>query len=352
MNDESTLGRPDPDTTATAPLLEVRDVVKEFPSRHRGPSLKAVAGVSFDVRAGETFGLVGESGCGKSTTLRCAVGLLTPTSGSVTFEGEDLATLTARQMRDRRRRFQTVFQDPQASLNPRMRVGDIIAEPLVVHGVDKAELHDRAREAADLVQLPHDAFERFPHEFSGGQRQRIGIARALVLDPALIALDEPVSALDVSIQAEILALLERLRDRLGLSYLMVAHDLSVVRHISDRVAVMYLGKIVEIGTVESLYAAPMHPYTQALFSAAPIPDPRIERSRRRIVLHGEIPDPTEPPSGCRFRTRCPLATEICSVEEPALVPDRDGHQVACHYAGAVDVVGGSSLLSTASNGAS
>lgn len=322
---------------ADRPLLEVRDLVKTFPGR-RGLSLTAVAGVSLTVPRHKTLGVVGESGCGKSTTLRCAVRLLEPTSGSILFDGEDMTHMRREPLRQRRRHFQTVFQDPQASLNPRMRVAELLEEPLLVHGRSRKEAADRAREVLQLVQLPEQALDRFPHEFSGGQRQRVAIARALALAPSLVALDEPVSALDVSIQADIMQLLLRLRDELGLSYLFVAHDLAVVRHVSDEVAVMYLGKVVESGEKRAIYRRPMHPYTQALLSAAPVPDPRAQRRPGTVVPSGDAPDPSNPPSGCRFRTRCPLAADICSEQEPPLVELAPGQQVACHFPRPLDVL--------------
>jgi oligopeptide/dipeptide ABC transporter ATP-binding protein len=325
----------------TVPLLEVRNLVKTFPlrgGRRRGAVLRAVSDVSFDVSPGETLSLVGESGCGKSTTARCVVRLVEPTSGSVRFAGTDLAELSPRDLRRARRDFQMVFQDPQASLNPRMTVRDLIGEPCVVHGRSPAETRDRVAELAGLVQIDPGSLDRYPHEFSGGQRQRIGIARALALEPKLVALDEPVSALDVSIQAEIIRLLERLRNELDLAYLFIAHDLSVVRHLTDRVAVMYLGSIVEEGTNAEVYGSPAHPYTQALLSAAPIPDPVVERSRHRIVLAGDVPDPSDPPSGCPFRTRCWKAQEVCAAERPPLVDPGVGHPVACHFSEVVDVL--------------
>ena len=319
-----------------APLLSVRDLVKEFIMRRtswRGlPSIvQAVSGVSFDIQRGEVLSIVGESGCGKSTTARCVTRLIEPTSGSVTLDGVDLMALSPSALRSARRRFQMVFQDPAASLNPRMTVGDIIGEPLLVHGVDAARRRERVDELLDLVQLGTVAADRHPHQFSGGQRQRIGIARALALEPDLVVLDEPVSALDVSIQAEIIRLLQRLRRELGLAYLFIAHDLSVVRHLSDRVAVMYLGKIVEMAPVAELFQRPAHPYTGALLSAAPIPDPLIERDRKRIVLQGDPPTPINPPSGCRFRTRCWRADELCANIEPPLAEIAGGHTVACHH---------------------
>ncbi len=334
----------DPD--GAAPLLAVSDLVKDFPVRSGGflrrvtGRVHAVSGVSFEIVEGQTLGLVGESGCGKSTTGRCVLRLLEPSAGSVRFRGEDVLGLPRRELRRLRRHVQIVFQDPYASLNPRMTVAATLAEPLVVQGAGHDEARRRARELVDLVGLPAGALNRYPHEFSGGQRQRIGVARALALDPALVVLDEPVSALDVSVQAGIVNLLEDLQDALGLSYLLIAHDLSVVRHISDRVAVMYLGKIVEVGSRDDVYDRPSHPYTQALLSAVPVPDPRRERRRSRVLLAGELPDPTDPPSGCRFRTRCPrFAGELsdaergrCVDEEPALADRGGGHPSACHYA--------------------
>jgi peptide/nickel transport system ATP-binding protein/oligopeptide transport system ATP-binding protein len=323
-------------------LLEVADLVKTFRLRGQllsgsGATVQAVSDISFEVGRGETLSLVGESGCGKSTTARCALRLVEPDSGSIRFDGIELTTLKAEELRRMRRRFQMVFQDPQASLNPRMTVHELLAEPLHVHGIG-GSAEARVRELLDLVQLPRSAGTRYPHQFSGGQRQRIGVARALAVGPDLLVLDEPVSALDVSIQAEIIRLLERLRAELDLGFLFIAHDLSVVRHISDRVAVMYLGRIVETGTAEQVYGASAHPYTQALLSAAPIPDPLVERGRRRIVLEGEPPTPTNPPSGCRFRTRCWKATDICTEVVPELVDPGVGHAVACHHPEPVDVV--------------
>jgi oligopeptide/dipeptide ABC transporter ATP-binding protein len=318
------------------PLLRVRDLVKTFDLRRtswrtHAATVQAVSGVSFEIRAGEALALVGESGCGKSTTARCVLRLIEPSSGSVEFDGVELTELSSGQLRQARRRFQMVFQDPYASLNPRMTVGEIVAEPLLVQGADSAEQHRRTDELLEMVQLGADAADRHPHQFSGGQRQRIGIARALALSPDLVALDEPVSALDVSIQAEIIRLLQGLRDELGLAFLFIAHDLSVVRHLSHRVAVMYLGKIVEVAPVSELYSRPAHPYTKALLSAAPIPDPLIERDRARIVLVGDPPNPIDPPSGCRFRTRCWRAESICAEIEPPLLDVADGHPVACHF---------------------
>jgi oligopeptide/dipeptide ABC transporter ATP-binding protein len=318
------------------PLVQVRDLVKEFELRRASwrtgaATVHAVSGVSFDIRAGEALALVGESGCGKSTTAYCVLRLIEPSSGSVRFDGVELTELSSSNLRDARRRFQMVFQDPYTSLNPRMTVGDIVAEPLLVHGATSERQRERVDELLEQVQLGTDAIDRYPHQFSGGQRQRIGIARALALSPDLVALDEPVSALDVSIQAEIIRLLQRLRDELGLAYLFIAHDLSVVRHLSHRVAVMYLGKIVELAPAAELYSRPAHPYTKALLSAAPIPDPLIERERVRIVLEGDPPSPTNPPSGCRFRTRCWRAEEICAEVEPPLDDIAEGHRVACHF---------------------
>jgi oligopeptide/dipeptide ABC transporter ATP-binding protein len=324
----------------TEPLLEVRDLVKRFPVRGGGiikrtiGHVEAVSGISFDLRPGETLGLVGESGCGKSTTGRAILQLHKPTSGSVKFEGVELTKLGNRRLRPLRREMQIVFQDPYASLNPRWQINDIVTEPFKIHGGGGSgkETQRRVDELLELVGLNPEHRNRYAHEFSGGQRQRIGIARALALNPKFVVLDEPVSALDVSVQAGVVNLLEELQDRLGLAYLFVAHDLSVVRHISDRVAVMYLGKIVEVGNREDIYAQPAHPYTQALLSAVPVPDPVIERQRQRIVLTGDVPSPVNPPSGCRFRTRCWKAQDICATEEPKLEVRGSANQVACHFA--------------------
>ena len=336
------------------PLLEVTDLVKNFPIRSKGVvrrtvgTVQAVSGVTLHINRGESLGLVGESGSGKSTIARCILRLIDPTSGSVRFGGRELSELSRRQLQAMRRNMQIVFQDPMASLDPRMTVSSIIAEPLRIHratdgirgrdGIERRgerlsrdDVRGRVGDLLELVGLHPEHGNRYPHEFSGGQRQRIGIARALALQPDLIILDEPVSALDVSIQAGVLNLLEDLQNSLGLTYLFVAHDLSVVRHISDRVAVMYLGRIAEIGTSREIYEQPAHPYTRALLSAVPIPDPRRERQRRRILLEGDAPSPTDPPSGCRFRTRCWKAEAICAEQEPPLADPGIGHPVACHF---------------------
>jgi len=317
-------------------LLEVRNLVKHF---HLGGGflgrdpavVKAVDNVSFEIRRGETLGLVGESGCGKTTTGRCVLQLERPTGGQVIFEGKDLTALSEADLRPVRRRMQVIFQDPYSSLNPRMTVGQMIAEPLAVHNIvpDRSARAARVQELLKLAGLLPGMARRYPHELSGGQRQRVGIARALAMEPALIICDEPVSALDVSIQAQIINLLEELQANLGLTYLFVAHDLSVVRHISDRVAVMYLGKIVEITDRKSLYDDPKHPYTKALLSAVPIPDPEIEARREHIVLGGEVPSPLKPPSGCVFHPRCPIAIDRCRTEVPDLREVTPGHRAAC-----------------------
>jgi len=326
-------------TTAEETLLDVRNLVMHFPLtkgiilQRKVGAVHAVDGVSFTIRRGETLGLVGESGCGKSTTGRAILQLYRPTSGQVLFEGQDLTRLGGEQLRRMRRKMQMIFQDPYASLNPRMTVGSIIAEPLEIHGLARGkEKQERVAELLRVVGLNPYFANRYPHEFSGGQRQRIGIARALAVNPSFIVCDEPISALDVSIQAQIINLLEELQDEFGLTYLFIAHDLSVVRHISDRVAVMYLGKIVELASRNELYENPLHPYTKALLSAVPIPDPTIERKRERIILTGDVPSPVNPPPACRFHTRCPLADTICREKEPEWREVTPGHWVACHFA--------------------
>jgi oligopeptide transport system ATP-binding protein len=319
-------------------LMEIKDLEMHFPItegiifQRKVGAVKAVDGINFDIKKGETLGLVGESGCGKSTTGRAILQLYRPTGGSVKFQGTELTQLKGESLRKMRRQMQIIFQDPYASLNPRMTVGNIIGEPLEVHNLAKGKAkQDRVRQLLKVVGLNPNYVNRYPHEFSGGQRQRIGIARALAVEPDFIVCDEPISALDVSIQAQVVNLLEDLQEEFGLTYLFIAHDLSVVRHISDRIAVMYLGKVVELADRNELYMKPMHPYTKALLSAIPIPDPLLEEKRKRIILEGDVPSPINPPSGCHFRTRCPLAQEVCK-EEPPFVQHRPDHWVACHFA--------------------
>jgi oligopeptide transport system ATP-binding protein len=320
------------------PILEVDHLVKHFPIT-RGilfdkqiGAVQAVDDVSFSVNRGETLGLVGESGCGKSTLARSILQLITPTSGSVRFEGEEITGLSSKSSRALRPRMQMIFQDPYSSLNPRKRIAQIVGDPMRLHGiVPRSGVRDAVRDLLETVGLNPEHYNRFPHEFSGGQRQRIGIARALALKPTLIIADEPVSALDVSIQAQIINLLEDLQNEFKLTYVFVAHDLSVVRHVADRIAVMYLGKIVEIGPAAEVYEKPIHPYTMSLLSAVPIPDPRANAARTKVILEGDVPSPANPPSACRFHTRCPSATEICSEVEPLLVDYGHDHWAACHH---------------------
>jgi oligopeptide transport system ATP-binding protein len=319
-------------------LLHVDDLKMHFPI-YRGVfqrqvgAVRAVDGVSFDVKRGETLGLVGESGCGKSTTGRTILQLYKPTAGNVTFDGTDLVKLKGEQLRQMRRKMQMIFQDPYASLNPRMTVAQLVGEPLMVHNVATgAQINERVEHLLELVNLNPAFASRYPHEFSGGQRQRIGVARALALQPSFIICDEPISALDVSIQAQVVNLLEELQEQFNLTYLFIAHDLSMVKHISDRVAVMYLGVIVELASRDELYAKPLHPYTQALLSAVPIPDPVADSRRQRTILQGDVPSPANPPSGCRFRTRCPIAEAVCAETRPEFREIRPGHFVACFFA--------------------
>ena len=320
-------------------LLSVENLSKEFVASNTlfasqlGARVSAVKDVSFTIERGQTLGLVGESGSGKSTTGRCIIRLLRPTSGRVLLEGEDVHALRGTRLKDFRRDVQIIFQDPQASLNPRMTIGELVREPFLIHGIGtKASQIAQVKELLSIVGLNPEHINRYPHEFSGGQRQRIGIARALALQPKLIICDEPVSALDVSIQAQVLNLLEQLQDEFGLTYLFIAHDLGVVQHVSDQVAVMYLGSLMEFGDVRSLYGSPHHPYTQSLLSAIPVPDPQEQRMRSRILLPGDPPSPLNPPPGCRFSTRCPLAQQICTEQVPALAEVGPGHQCACHFA--------------------
>ncbi|CAG6396062.1 ABC transporter ATP-binding protein [Actinacidiphila cocklensis] len=344
----------DPKPAAREPILQVRKLVKHFPLtqgivfKRQVGAVQAVDGVSFDLFPGETLGIVGESGCGKSTVAKLLMNLEEPTSGEIIYRGEDITKLSGRALKTVRRNIQMVFQDPYTSLNPRMTVGDIIGEPFDIHPdvAPKGERRKRVQDLLDVVGLNPEYINRYPHQFSGGQRQRIGIARGLALRPEIIVADEPVSALDVSVQAQVVNLMERLQDEFTLSYMFIAHDLSIVRHISDRVGVMYLGKIVEIGADEEIYSHPTHPYTQALLSAVPVPDPQAREYRERIILQGDVPSPADPPSGCRFRTRCWKAQERCVVEEPLLaVPEvfrgtagPAEHDSACHFAEEKQVV--------------
>ncbi|MEU8582723.1 ABC transporter ATP-binding protein [Streptomyces abikoensis] len=326
-----------PAPEAAEPLLKVEGLVKHFPIvkgllRRQTGAVRAVDGLAFDVRAGETLGVVGESGCGKSTMGRLITRLLEPTAGKIEFEGRDITHLGVAGMRPMRRDVQMVFQDPYSSLNPRHTVGTIVGAPFRLQGITpEGGVKKEVQRLLELVGLSPEHYNRYPHEFSGGQRQRIGIARALALKPRLVVADEPVSALDVSIQAQVVNLLDDLQEELGLTYVIIAHDLSVIRHVSDRIAVMYLGKIVELADRTSLYERPMHPYTTALLSAVPVPDPGRRVKRERILLKGDVPSPISPPAGCRFHTRCWKATEVCRTDEPRLLAPRAGHQVACHH---------------------
>ena len=325
-------------TSSSDPLLQVRDLTKHFPItrgivfQRRVGAVKAVDGVSFDVKRGETVGIVGETGCGKSTTARLLVRLLDPTSGTILFEGADVADRKGAELKALHRKVQMIFQDPYSSLNPRKTVGSIIAEPYAIHGLHtgSGERRQRVQEMMDRVGLNPEHYNRYPHEFSGGQRQRIGVARAIALEPKLLIADEPVSALDVSIQAQVLNLLRRLQREMGLTLIFISHDLSVVRHMCDRIAVMYLGKIVELAPNDALYSFPRHPYTGALLSAVPVPDPTGGK-RERALLSGDVPSPANPPSACRFHTRCPKAQELCSTDEPPLEDKGSGTLAACHF---------------------
>ncbi len=327
--------------TKATKLLEVKNLVKKFPIKggllqRTVDHVHAVDGVSFDLAEGETLGVVGESGCGKSTTGRCLLRLIEPTSGEVWFQGRNVTAMPRDELRGLARDMQIIFQDPFASLNPRMTVGSIVGEGLVIHGLAKSrhEIEERVAQLLATVGLNADHMRRYPHEFSGGQRQRIGIARALAVNPKLVVCDEAVSALDVSIQAQVINLLEDLQEQFHLTYIFIAHDLSVVEHTSDRVAVMYLGRVVEIAPANKLYTQPLHPYTEALLSAVPIPDPTVERNRKRIMLQGDVPSPIHPPSGCHFHTRCPIAQKgLCDTQRPELKQHSDGHWAACHLRG-------------------
>ncbi|MEW2180494.1 dipeptide ABC transporter ATP-binding protein [Streptomyces sp. NPDC005406] len=346
---------PEQATSSREPLLRVEGLVKHFPIRkgllgRQTAAVKAVDGIDFEVYPGETLGVVGESGCGKSTMGRLITRLIEPTGGKVEFEGRDITHLSMGKLRPMRRDVQMIFQDPYSSLNPRHTIGTIVSAPFKLQGVEpEGGLKNHVQELLSLVGLSPEHYNRYPHEFSGGQRQRIGIARALALRPKLVVADEPVSALDVSIQAQVVNLLDDLQDELGLTYVIIAHDLSVIRHVSDRIAVMYLGKIVELADRKSLYSAPMHPYTKALMSAVPVPDPRRRGAKsERILLKGDVPSPISPPSGCRFHTRCWKATEICKTQEPPLIALKTGHQVACHHPeNAEDQVPGQQVLAGA-----
>ncbi|MCB5908401.1 ABC transporter ATP-binding protein [Streptomyces pinistramenti] len=326
-----------PAASDAEPLLRVRGLMRHFPItkgllKRQVGAVQAVDGIDFDVYPGETLGVVGESGCGKSTMGRLITRLDEPTGGSIEFEGKDITHLSTGRLRPMRRDVQMIFQDPYGSLNPRHTIGGIIGTPFRLQGVEpEGGVKKEVQRLLELVGLSPEHYNRYPHEFSGGQRQRIGIARALALKPKLVVADEPVSALDVSIQAQVVNLMDDLQDELGLTYVIIAHDLSVIRHVSDRIAVMYLGKIVELSDRASLYASPLHPYTKALLSAVPVPDPKRRTERDRILLKGDVPSPINPPSGCRFRTRCWKATEVCTTTEPPLVALRTGHQVACHH---------------------